>query len=94
MYGLIDSAVGSTDVQSWMATEARSTALHTCWTPRNATALPPSHSHAPANATAASELWNAMIAPVVQFGVSAVLWDQGENNAHCVAYDLLLAPST
>jgi len=81
VYGLIDSAVGSTDVQSWMAAEARATALRTCWTPRNATSLPPSHSHAPVNQTQASELWNAMVAPAVPFGLSAVLWDQGENNA-------------
>ena len=81
VYGLIDSAVGSTDVQSWMAKEARASALKTCWTPSNATALPPSHSHAPNNGTEASELWNAMIYPLVPFGLSAVLWDQGENNA-------------
>ena len=34
----------------------------------------------------ASELWNAMINPLVPFGLSAVLWDQGENNAqYCTA---------
>jgi sialate O-acetylesterase len=76
VYGLIDSSVGSTDVQSWMAAEARASALETCWEPSNATALPPSHSHAPGNATNASELWNAMVAPLVPFALSAVLWDQ------------------
>lgn len=81
VYGLIESAVGSTDVQSWMAKEARATALNTCWTPSNATVLPPSGSHAPGNWTVASQLWNAMIAPLTSFGVSVVLWDQGENNA-------------
>jgi sialate O-acetylesterase len=78
VYGLIDSAVGSTDVQSWMSTESRATALHTCWSPKNATSLPPSHSHSPIGQTASGELWNAMIHPLVPFGLSAVLWDQGE----------------
>ena len=84
VYGLIDAAVGSTDVQSWMSIEGRTTALKTCWTPssmNNATTLPDSHSNAggdPKN----SGLYNAMIAPLAPFALSAVLWDQGENNAH------------
>ncbi len=79
VYGLIKSAVGSTDVQSWMSAQARARALD-CWLPR-AAELPPSHSHAPTNGTAASELWNAMIKPIVPFSLRAMLWDQGENNA-------------
>ena len=82
VFGLIDAAVGSTDVQSWMSISARHTALRSCWTPAGASALPPSSSHAPANQTAATWLWNAMVAPLLPFEFSAVLWDQGENNAH------------
>jgi hypothetical protein len=82
VYGLIDDAIGSTDVQSWMSAEMRSDALHECWIPRGAAALPPSASHAPGNQTRASELWNAMVNPISKSSFSAVLWDQGENNAH------------
>lgn len=82
VYGLIDSAIGSTDLQSWMSKQARSEALSTCWTPRGASRLPPSNSHAPTGGTGASELWNGMVAPLAKFAVCAILWDQGENNAH------------
>ena len=84
VYGLVESAIGSTDVQSWMSSSSRAQALRTCWLP-TASALPPSHSESPkvpAGGTAASWLWNAMINPLWPFEVGAVVWDQGENNAN------------
>eukprot|EP00756_Hemistasia_phaeocysticola_P055404 Hpha_TRINITY_DN31340_c0_g1::TRINITY_DN31340_c0_g1_i1::g.194455::m.194455/K05970/SIAE; sialate O-acetylesterase len=82
VYGLIEAAVGSTDIMSWMSEEQRDTTQKTCWQPAGSP-LPPSNSHAPGNETASSELWNAMVAPLAtgSYGVSAMLWDQGENNA-------------
>lgn len=82
VYGLIDASVGSTDVQSWMSAAARKTALRSCWQPAGATTLPPSASKSPENGTAAEELWNAMIHPLLPMQIRAILWDQGENNAH------------
>ena len=82
-YGLVRVAIGSTDVQSWMSDRARAAALATCWTPSGATALPPSNSHnTPKGAESASVLWNAMVAPLAPNAFGALLWDQGENNAH------------
>lgn len=82
--GLILSAVGSTDVQSWMSAEAREAARTGCWAGPGGTPpaeLPPSESHCSPDAPASS-LWNGMVAPLVPYGVGTVLWDQGENNAH------------
>eukprot|EP00937_MAST-01D_sp_MAST-1D-sp2_P005502 g5502.t1 len=81
-YGLVLAALGSTDIQSWMSEGARADALASCWQPRGAASLPASNSHAPAGGEGAGELWNAMVAPLVPLTVGAILWDQGENNAH------------
>ena len=76
VYGLIESAVGSTDVQSWMSPAALQSAAAACWQPKGSP-IPPSHSKAPAGGEGASMLYNAMVHPLVPFRVSAYLWDQG-----------------
>lgn len=85
VFGLIEAAVGSTDVQSWMSQEAREKARVGCWSLSGQPPpdhLPPSNSHAPAGGENATFLWNGMISPLIPFAIRAVLWDQGENNAH------------
>lgn len=95
--GLIRSAVGSTDVQSWMSAHSRETARTGCWAGPGGyppAELPPSQSHDPPDGSPASSLWNGMVAPLVPYAIAAVLWDQGENNAHyCSAreYNCLFA---
>eukprot|EP00041_Stephanoeca_diplocostata_P008664 m.128265 g.128265 ORF g.128265 m.128265 type:complete len:632 (+) comp17425_c0_seq2:22-1917(+) len=83
--GLIGSAVGSTDIQSWMSPAMLERARTSCWAPSGESppaALPPSESHNPVGGTNASLLYNAMIHPLLTYSISAILWDQGENNAH------------
>jgi hypothetical protein len=89
-YGPVRAATGSTDMQSWMSAGARAAALATCWTPAGAAALPDSHSHAPKGGANASELWNAMVAPLVPYTFGTLLWDQGEANAHYCAREQYL----
>ena len=90
-FGLIQSCLGSTDVQSWMSSQAREKARTGCWAEKGQAPpdkLPPSASHAPIGNTsgvpskAATLLFNGMIAPLAGYTLGGVLWDQGENNAH------------
>ena len=96
--GLIQSCLGSTDVQSWMSEDMREEARTTCWAEPGESpppVLPPSHSNAPTKAGgAATLLFNAMLAPIAGYSLGGALWDQGENNAHyCSAreYNCLFA---
>eukprot|EP00038_Savillea_parva_P010227 m.188751 g.188751 ORF g.188751 m.188751 type:complete len:631 (-) comp17530_c0_seq1:51-1943(-) len=83
--GLIESAVGSTDVQSWMSAEAQETARLSCWALPGFTPpahLPPSQGHNAEVNDSATQLYNGMINPYVPYNISAILWDQGEDNTH------------
>ena len=82
-FGLIQSCLGSTDVQSWMSAEAREHARTSCWAEHGQptpAVLPPSESHAPKGNISgepmgsASLLYNAMIAPLIGYQLSGVLW--------------------
>ena len=46
------------------------------------TALPPVPADVSSNPSYPSELYNAMISPLIPFGVKGALWYQGENNAN------------
>eukprot|EP01047_Picozoa_sp_COSAG01_P097969 COSAG01_NODE_28219_length_666_cov_1.067019_1_plen_173_part_10 len=79
-FGLIESAVGATDIQSWMSPESLEQARLGCW------ALPgqPTPASLPPIAIGKhggpAQLFNAMIAPLAGFTLGGILWDQGEDN--------------
>ena len=67
--GLIESAWGGTNVESW-CDEA---ALASC-------GVPPSPDLGAGNQNENSQLWHAMIAPLTKLTVKGGIWYQGENN--------------
>merc|ERR1712166_826889 len=89
-FGLVQSCLGSTDVQSWMSAEAREHARASCWAEQGPVpaALPASQSHAPRGntsgvpSTTSTLLFNGMISPLAGYTLGGMLWDQGEDNAH------------
>ncbi len=73
--GLIHASYVGTDMQTWSPPEA----LAACVLPPPAAAprLGGGPTPIPTNF---SSLWNAMIHPIVRFGIRGVLWNQGEAN--------------
>eukprot|EP01062_Namystynia_karyoxenos_P082620 TRINITY_DN9336_c0_g1_i1.p1 TRINITY_DN9336_c0_g1~~TRINITY_DN9336_c0_g1_i1.p1 ORF type:complete len:750 (+),score=163.08 TRINITY_DN9336_c0_g1_i1:79-2250(+) len=71
--GLIESAWGGTEVQSWTP---NATLDKMC---TNLTGGPPNQATYPPNSGA---LWNGMVLPLVNMSIKGATWFQGENNCH------------
>ena len=89
--GLINSSVGGTPIESWIAADVQSPKWKTPASPKPK-APAPQRKAAPgpaANRPAATErkndiggLFNGKIAPLIPFALRGVLWYQGEANTH------------
>ncbi|WP_113661601.1 sialate O-acetylesterase [Pedobacter nanyangensis] len=72
--GIIQVAWGGTLVQAWMSAESLK--------PYPAVKIPEANNTALADKNVATGLFNAMINPLIGFGIKGVIWYQGEQNRH------------
>ena len=72
--GLIQSAIGGSQIEAWMSNETLSTCTEQSTTTGGGGALPDGSDH--------GQLYYGMTAPFANYSVAGWLWYQGENNCH------------